>query len=226
MVVHHLPLQGAATGRLALRRSTASARVTTGVVAARRGGLEVHRGRLDPGRADPDHGARSSGRSAGTTAGSAPPCTSSPATGRRATRTPSWCWSAASTRACSTRMQYARSLAPDRLIAVSVVERRRGAGRGSSRQWARVQHPDRAAHHLLAVPRAHPPDPAATSTSSTPSTPTTSSPSSSPSSSRRGAPSGCTTSRPSPSKARLLYRPHTAVVSVPVHMHDGVVEEV
>ena len=27
-------------------------------------------------------------------------------------------------------------------------------------------------------------------------------------------------------KARLLYRPHTAVVSVPVHMHDGVVEEV
>ena len=26
-------------------------------------------------------------------------------------------------------------------------------------------------------------------------------------------------------KARLLYRPHTAVVSVPVHMHDGVVEE-
>jgi hypothetical protein len=27
-------------------------------------------------------------------------------------------------------------------------------------------------------------------------------------------------------KARLLHRPHTAVVSVPVHMHDGVVEEV
>jgi amino acid transporter len=26
-------------------------------------------------------------------------------------------------------------------------------------------------------------------------------------------------------KARLLHRPHTAVVSVPVHMHDGVVEE-
>ncbi len=27
-------------------------------------------------------------------------------------------------------------------------------------------------------------------------------------------------------KARLLHRPHTAVVSVPVHLHDGVVEEV
>lgn len=27
-------------------------------------------------------------------------------------------------------------------------------------------------------------------------------------------------------KARLLQRPHTAVVSVPIHMHDGVVEEV
>lgn len=27
-------------------------------------------------------------------------------------------------------------------------------------------------------------------------------------------------------KARLLHRPHTAVVSVPVHMHDGVVDEV
>ena len=27
-------------------------------------------------------------------------------------------------------------------------------------------------------------------------------------------------------KAKLLHRPHTAVVSVPVHMHDGVVEEV
>jgi amino acid transporter len=27
-------------------------------------------------------------------------------------------------------------------------------------------------------------------------------------------------------KAKLLYRPHTAVVSVPIHMHDGVVEEV
>lgn len=26
-------------------------------------------------------------------------------------------------------------------------------------------------------------------------------------------------------KARLLYRPHTAVVSVPIHMHDGIVEE-
>jgi hypothetical protein len=26
-------------------------------------------------------------------------------------------------------------------------------------------------------------------------------------------------------KARLLYRPHTAVVSVPIHMHNGVVEE-
>jgi hypothetical protein len=26
-------------------------------------------------------------------------------------------------------------------------------------------------------------------------------------------------------KARLLHRPHTAVVSVPVHLHDGVVEE-
>ena len=26
-------------------------------------------------------------------------------------------------------------------------------------------------------------------------------------------------------KARLLYRPHTAVVSVPVHMHDGVIDE-
>ena len=27
-------------------------------------------------------------------------------------------------------------------------------------------------------------------------------------------------------KARLLHRPHTAVVSVPVHLHDGVVEEI
>ncbi len=27
-------------------------------------------------------------------------------------------------------------------------------------------------------------------------------------------------------KAKLLHRPHTAVVSVPVHMHDGIVEEV
>lgn len=27
-------------------------------------------------------------------------------------------------------------------------------------------------------------------------------------------------------KARLLHRPHTAVVSVPIHMHDGAVEEV
>ena len=27
-------------------------------------------------------------------------------------------------------------------------------------------------------------------------------------------------------KARLLHRPHTAVVSVPIHMHDGVIEEV
>ena len=27
-------------------------------------------------------------------------------------------------------------------------------------------------------------------------------------------------------KAKLLHRPHTAVVSVPIHMHDGVVEEV
>ena len=26
-------------------------------------------------------------------------------------------------------------------------------------------------------------------------------------------------------KARLLHRPHTAVVSVPIHLHDGVVEE-
>jgi len=26
-------------------------------------------------------------------------------------------------------------------------------------------------------------------------------------------------------KARLLHRPHTAVVSVPVHMHQGVIEE-
>ena len=26
-------------------------------------------------------------------------------------------------------------------------------------------------------------------------------------------------------KAKLLYRPHTAVVSVPVHMHDGIIEE-
>ena len=27
-------------------------------------------------------------------------------------------------------------------------------------------------------------------------------------------------------KAKLLHRPHTAVVSVPIHMHHGVVEEV
>lgn len=27
-------------------------------------------------------------------------------------------------------------------------------------------------------------------------------------------------------KAKLLHRPHTAVVSVPIHMHDGVIEEV
>ncbi len=26
-------------------------------------------------------------------------------------------------------------------------------------------------------------------------------------------------------KARLLHRPHTAVVSVPIHMHDGIVDE-
>jgi len=26
-------------------------------------------------------------------------------------------------------------------------------------------------------------------------------------------------------KARLLHRPHTAVVSIPVHMHHGVIEE-
>jgi amino acid transporter len=27
-------------------------------------------------------------------------------------------------------------------------------------------------------------------------------------------------------KAKLLYRPHTAVVSVPVHMHDGIIDEI
>ena len=69
-------------------------------------------------------------------------------------------------------VNYARSLAPDRLIAVSVVgdpaeQDALAQGLGGAR------HPGRAAHDLLALPGADPTRSSTTSTSSTPRTPTT-----------------------------------------------------
>ena len=65
-----------------------------------RGRLQVRRGSLDSGRSDPDHGVRSSDRSASTTSGAAERLSLRRATGRHAKRTPWSCWSAASTRVC------------------------------------------------------------------------------------------------------------------------------
>ena len=73
-------------------------------------------------------------------------------------------------------VQYAQSLAPERLIAVSVVTDAEEQERLSP-SVGRARHADPAAHHLLAVPRADPARSSTTSTSSTPRAPTTSSPS-------------------------------------------------
>ena len=89
---------------------------------------------------------------------------------------------------------YARSLSPERIIALSVVQ-----DADEERTPARaVGHPPRAASSCTPSPRRTASSPArcsTTSTRSTPSNPTTSSPSSSPSSSPRCPASGCTTSR-------------------------------
>ena len=53
-------------------------------------------------------------------------------------------------------LQYARSLAPDRLLAVSVVGDPHEKEQ-LDKAWAEAQAQHRAAHDLLAVPRAHPP---------------------------------------------------------------------
>ena len=87
----------------------------------RRRGLEVHRGRVDPGRPDPDHGHRAADDRAGTTTG----CTTAVhvPTDYRPPRHTHYvvvlvgCVNKGALNAIS----YARSLAPDRLIAVSVV---------------------------------------------------------------------------------------------------------
>ena len=60
-------------------------------------------------------------RSTSTTRGSEPPWRSTPGYRRRGARTSSWCSSARCTGACIDAVSYAKSLAPERLIAVSVV---------------------------------------------------------------------------------------------------------
>ena len=64
------------------------------------------------------------------------------------------------------RIAYARSLNPDRLVARVRRVQRRGAG-AHQRRLGGASDPRRAAHPLLAVPRAVPADHARTSTSST-----------------------------------------------------------
>ena len=85
-----------------------------------RRGLQVHRRGLDPGRADPDHGVRVPRDRQALQAGAAAPSSPRPATAPRARRTRWSCSSAVSTRACCARVQYARSLNPDRILAVTV----------------------------------------------------------------------------------------------------------
>ena len=95
-------------------------------------------------------------------------------------------------------LSYARSLAPEKLIAVSVVT-------DDDEQEQLLEAWDdygiRCRCTRSARPTGSSPGPcSSTSTSSTPRAPTTSSPSSSPSSSPPGSSTGCTTSRRSPSR--------------------------
>ena len=211
MVVHHRRLREPRWRRSAVVNAVGC--VATGIVADRRRRLEVHRGGLDPGGRHPADRAglpadppplRRVHAAVQVEPGYRPPRRTHPVVvlvGRVH-------------QGVLDAVDYARSPAPDRLIAVSVV-----ASAEEQEQLAqalgRVRHPDRAAHDLLAVPRADAPDPRV------------------PRRARRREPrrhhhrrhprvrdaggrrSGCTTSRRSRSKARLLYRPNTVVTSVP-----------
>ena len=151
-------------------------------------------------------------------------CGSSPATSRSATRTPSSMLVGTRAPGRARRRPVRPQLAPDRLFAVSVVtgpEEQEAA----RRSMGAVRHPDPGAHDPVAVPRAHRPGPATTSTSSTPTAPTTSSPSIIPEFVTQWKTQWLHNQSAFALKARLLYRPNTVVTSVPVLVgteHDRV----
>ena len=89
--------------------------------ADRRRGLEVHRGRVDPGGRDPGDRRALPGASTATTSGSTRRSPAPTTTRSGAAPTPSSCSSAGCTKGVLEALAYARSLRPDRLIAVSVV---------------------------------------------------------------------------------------------------------
>ena len=101
-------------------------------------------------------GRRPSDRSAGTTTGSAPPCRSEPDY-RPPRHTHYVVVLVGTVNKGVHRRHQLRPLAgarpADRRLGRG---RRRGAGASSSKAWAALRHPDRAAHHLLALPRADP----------------------------------------------------------------------
>ena len=116
----------------------------------------------------------SSARSAGTTTRCATP--SRPPrrlASRGATSTPSCVLVGNVNKGVLEAVNYARSLAPDRLVAVSVVGDADEQEALARRRGTSSRHPGRAAHHLLALPGADRAGAASTSTSSTPSRPTT-----------------------------------------------------
>ena len=121
-------------------------------------------------------------------------------------------------------IQYARSLNPDRIVAVTVASDDADRQR-VEQQWRDFDVPVELHHRVLAVPRADQADPGLLDevdaqhegdiiTVVIPEFVT--------SWKTQWLHNGSAFAL----KARLLQRPHTAVVSVPIHMHDGVVEEV
>ena len=129
--------------------------VTTGADRHDRRRLEVHRGRLDPGRADPDHGRR--------VPGDRTPLRPSRAARRRRAGLPAAPRDAHDDRARRRRQQGraprhpVRPLAPPRPHRRPHRRQRRRGPPAHRAAMGRVRDPDRAAHRLLAVPRADAP---------------------------------------------------------------------
>ena len=118
-------------------------------------------------------------------------------------------------------LAYAKSLAPNHLVAVTVVSDEEEQER-IEKAWSERRHRRPARDRALAVPRARRGRSCASSTSSTPATRTTSSPSCCPSSSSTSWWGHLLHNQSALLlKGRLLFRKGTVVTSVPYHIIDA-----
>ncbi len=152
MVVHHLRLKEPRWRLSALHQR--SRRVTTGDRRPRRGGLEVHGGSLDPGCAHPDHG-RSASAVIGRHYHPRPRGGARPDPGYRPPRHTHYVVvlvgsvnKGAHATPSATPAPWPRTGSSPSRWSVTRASRRGHEGLG------RTPHPDRAAHHLVALPRA------------------------------------------------------------------------